>query len=400
MDSAVPPGRLRASIAKAASFLWHPLWGSLFVLLLVIAALCLLQITPGVPAKLRPYTRYKHSRAETFLAQAVQAHQRGDLKEARLAIESSLGMNPGFALARIESARLLVDENRLDDAAAQAALIGRDGTGFVHDALFYNGRFDDLLAYCAQQVTTGSDAREGVWLQSALMLAPLTADKTRADIARTLTSSPRPGARLLEAIFLSVDKQADAVAAKLSERASLPGFDAAGTLLGVELLMQCDDPARAWVWLQRHRPHLTDFDARCGDYRIESARDPSLALRILESFPQLPMTDARWVRLTALVASRGGPDAALHVCQLLADSRPRPSTTLAVSAWALLLLNHQDAEAQTWEQNYRRAGGAELPVLAGRKLADADPKSRSQAVRLLSSTAPLPREMISALLRR
>lgn len=386
--------------AKAASFLWHPLWGSLFVIALAVVTLVALQITPGVPSQFRPYTRYKHSRAESFLSRAVQAHESGDLHGARLAIDSSLAMNPRFVRARIEAARLSVDENHLDEAAMQATLIGMDGTGFVHDALFYNGRFDDLLAYCAKQVTTGSDTREGVWLQSALMLAPLTADKTRADIARTLISCPRPGARLLEAIFLSVDKQADAVAAKLSERASLPGFDAAGTLLGVELLMQCDDPARAWVWLQRHRPNLTDFDARCGDYRIESARDPSLALRILESFPQLPMTDARWVRLTALVASRGGPDAALRVCQLLADSHPRPSTTLSVSAWALLLLNHQNSEAQTWEQNYRRAGGAELPVLAGRKLADTDPKSRSQAVRLLSSSAPLPREMISALLLR
>jgi len=400
MDSAVPPGRLRALIAKAASFLWHPLWGSLFALLLVIAGLCLLQITPGVPEKLRPYSRYKHSRAETFLGQAVDAHLRGDLHAARLAIDSSLGMNPGFVLARIELARLLVDENRFDDAAAQAASIGRDGTGFVHDALFYSGRFDDLLAYCAKQVAAGSDGRDGVWLQSALMLAPLTSEKNRADLAKMLATTARPGARLFEAILLAEGKQSEAAAAKLSERAALSDLDAASTLLGVELLMQCDDPARAWVWLQRHRPRLTDFDARCGDYRIESVRDPSLAQRILESFPQLPMTDARWIRLTALVASRGGPDAALRVCQLLADSHPRPSVTISVSAWALLLLNRQDTEAQAWEKNYHRAGGAELPVLAGRKLADTDPKTRSQAVRLLSSSAPLPREMISALLLR
>jgi hypothetical protein len=400
MHSEVSPRRLRALGAKAASFLWHPLWGALFLITLVIASLVLLQATPGVPASLRPYTRYKHSRATTFLTQAVQAHQRGDRNQARLAVTSALAMNPGLIPARIELARLDVDENRFDEAVQQAATARMDGTGFVHDLLFYSGRFDDLLAYCAKQVMTGSDGRNGVWLQSALMVAPLTSVKTHADIVQRLPACPRPSARLMEAIFLATDQNGEKVASKLAERSALPGLDASETLLGVELLMQCGDPARAWVWLQRHRGHLTDFDARCADYRVESARDPSLALRILESFPQLSLTEARWVRLMAMVATTGDTAAAKRVTQLFAEARPHPSAPLAASAWSLLLLNHMESESTSWEKAYRQAGGSELPVIAGRKLAEPDPKTRSQAVRLLASSTPLPREMIAALLRR
>lgn len=399
MDTSSGLGRLRAWGVEAASFIWHPLWGSLAAVVLAGAALIAFQATPGVPARLRPYTGYKHWRAQGFLTQAVQAHERGELNEARLALDSALTLNPSLTPARIQLARLAVDEGRFADAARQAATVGMDGTGFVHDMLFYSGRFDELLVYCARQIA-GANGREGVWLQSALMVSPLVSAETRGQILRAPDGANQPASLLLAAILLTADRRHADAAAKLAERAALPGLDAAETLLGVELLMQSGDPTRAWVWLHRHRERLTDFDARCGDYRIESARDPLLARRILNSFPQLPLTDARWVRLTALVAARGGPDAARRVCQLLADSHPQPSAPLAVSAWALLLLNHQNTEAQTWEKAYHRAGGGDLPVLAGRKLADADPKSRSQAVRLLSSSAPLPREMISALLLR
>lgn len=399
MDTSSGLGRLRAWGVEAASFLWHPLWGSLAVLVLVGVALIALQVTPGVPARLRPYTGYKHWRAQGFLTQAVQARERGEITTARLALDSALALNPALSPARIQLARLAVEEGRFADAARQAAFVGMDGAGFVHDMLFYSGRFDELLVYCSRQIT-GSLGRDGVWLQSALMVSPLASTETRGQILRSLDGANRPASLMLAAILLTANQHPAEAAAKLTERANQPDLDAAEVLLGVELFMQAGDPARAWVWLQRHRERLTDFDARCGDYRIESTRDPRLARRIVDSFQQLQMTDARWVRLIALVAACGGPDTARRLCQLLGDTHAQPSTALAVSAWALLLLNHQNIEAQTWEKYYRRAGGGDLPVLAGRKLAETDPKVRSQAVRLLSSTTPLPREMISALLLR
>lgn len=399
MDAGLRPDRLRALSSKVFSFLMQPLWGAIFALTLGLLTFALLEFAPGVPGRFRPYTHYKHWRADGFVVQAAQAQERGELDVAHLALSSALTLNPKLSSAHIQLARLQVTEGRFADAARQAELIGMDGPGFVHDMLFYTGRFNELLAYCAIRATHSSN-RQAVWLQSALMIAPLAAPETRAQVVQSLIGSNLASARLLEAILLATDKRGEEAAGKLTERAKLPGLDAAETLLGVELLMQAGDPARAWVWLQRHRELLTDFDARCGDYRIESSRDPVLARSILKSFTQLSMNESRWVRLGSVVAISGDSDAANLFCQLLADSHPHPSAALSASAWALLLLHARNNEALTWERNYRRAGGTELPVLAGRKLSEADHKARSQAVRLLSSSSPLPREMISALLLR
>ena len=399
MDTEVCPGRVRALCTRIVSFLLQPLWGAIFLLTLGFVTLALLEITPGVPSKFRPYTRYKDLRSISFLNEAVQAHERGNLNEARLALSSALALKPNLIPARIQLAHLEVDQNHFAEASRHAASIGMDGTGFVHDMLFYSGRFDELLAYCAQQ-TIGPDARKSVWLQSALMIAPLAKAETRSKINESLVAANQPESVLLKAILLTSEKRHQEASAKLTEREALPAFGSAETLLGIELIMQAGDPARAWVWLQRHRGLLSDFDSRCSDYRIESVRDPVLARRILQSFPQLPMSDSRWIRLTALVAERGDSDAAILVCQQLATSQPRPSAALSVSAWALLQLYGQDKEASAWERNYQRESVTELPVLAGRNLMNADLKTRSQAVRLLSSSTPLPREMISALLLR
>ena len=77
MDAGVRPGRLRAFSLKVISFLLQPLWGAIFALILGLLAFALLEFTPGVPTGLRPYTRYKHWRADGFFTQAAQAQERG-----------------------------------------------------------------------------------------------------------------------------------------------------------------------------------------------------------------------------------------------------------------------------------------------------------------------------------
>lgn len=369
--------------------------------MIVLAAIALvaLETVPGVPSRLQPLTRYKQWRAESFLVAAMEARERGDLNAAQLGLSSALTLNPRLTAARIQLARLLVETDRLFEGAAEAGKAGMNGPNFVHDMLLYSGRFDALLAFSARQVDLDRE-HEGVWLQSALMVSRLASAETRAHVRRSLPAQSSPGGLMLDAILLAADARLDETEAQLEARTQLSELNPAETLLGVELFVQADAPQRAWVWLNRHRGRLSDFDARCADYRVESARDPRLALHILESIPALPLTDARWVRLAAAVTAGGNSDAATAFCRLLATARPHPEAPLAVSAWALLLLHGNDNAAGDWENHYRRTGAEGLPVLVGRRLDDPERTTRSQAVRLLSSTTPLPREMIAALLAR
>jgi hypothetical protein len=396
MDAGSRPDRLRALVVKAVSFWLHPLRGPALLVILGAAVLVLLERVPGVPTRLRPYTCYKHWRADGFLTQAAQKHD--DFNAAYLALNSALALNPDLKPARFHLAHLLAERGRFAEAAQEAEKIGMNGPIFVHDLLFYSGRFDELLAFCAKQaVAPGS--RHGVWLQSALMVAPLTKTETCNQVSATLSEAKNPGALLIKAILQLVDNRRSDVARSLEKRANLPGLDGSETLLGVELLIRSGNLPEAWVWLQRHRALLNDFDARCADFIVESARNPSAGINIIKSFP-MPMSDARWVRLASLVTAHGDAEMATVLCQLLSDKLPHPSAALSVSAWAILLINDKNAEAQDWSKKYRQAGGIELPVLAGRKLSETDQKARSQAVRLLASLTPLPREMISALLLR
>ncbi len=399
MDAVARHGRVRVFFASAVSFLLHPRRAALCALAAILAALALLEFSPGVPDRFRPFGRYKHWRAQGFFKNAALAHERGDLNLARLSLSSALELNPALSPARLHLARLHVEENRFADAAEQARLAGMDGGVFVHDMLFYSGRFDELFVHCAHRLLSATD-NSGVWLQSALMIAPLTAKSARAHVADLLNASSHASALFLKGVFFAIDQNPAALADTLAQRTTRAVLNPAEVLLGLELFMRAGDPAQAWVWLQRHRSQLTEFDARCADYRVESSRDPQLARGILESIPRLPMNESRWLKLTAIVAASGDTRAATTAATLLSNHLPAPSPSVSVSAWALLLACGKEDEALAWEKAFQRTGAAGLPLLVGRALAQSDRQTRSQAVRLLSSSAPLPREMISALLLR
>jgi tetratricopeptide (TPR) repeat protein len=384
---------------KGTPFSLRPLWVVLVAVVLTVIALVLLEIIPGSPSALRPLTRYKHWRAETFFKEGFHAREKGDYAVAHLRLRSALALNPNLVPARIQLARLLVEGGRVAEGIAAAERVGMDGAGFGHDTLFHAGRFDELLIYCAALLAKDRE-REGVWLQSVLMGAHLASAATRERVRQSIQTSHVPTLLLLDAVLLAADRHTDESLKKLAEREQLSPLNSVETLLGLELLLQQNAPARAWVWLNRHRAALSAFDAKCAEYRVEAARDPRIARSLLESFPALSMNDARWARLAGAVVSANDAVAAVSFCRMLASSRPQAEPALVVSAWALLMLHGRESEAAAWEVRYRHSGAAGLPLLIGRELSTSDPKSRHRAVRLLAAETPLPRDMIAALLSR
>lgn len=352
-----------------------------------------------MPVGLKPFTCYKHWRADGFLTKAMQAREQGDLKSANLGLRSALALNPTLRSARIQLARLLVEGGEFTGGIQQAELAGLDGAQFGHDTLLYAGSFDGLLPYCAW-LMNADRSREGVWLQSAFMISRLTSLAVRERVHRSLPAKPNAASLMLDAVLLSADGRMDDAIARLAERERISPLTAADTLLGLELFMHAGDPSRAWIWFNRHRAGLSEFDAPCGAFRIASARDHTLALGILKSFGNGSLSDTRWVRLAAAVTEGGDEEMADVFCRMLANERPQAQAPLAVSAWALLMLQGHEEKAAAWDTLYRRACGQTLPILIGRKLKASDHAERTNAIRLLCAMTPLPREMTAALLMR
>lgn len=396
MEADSRPRRLLAACVKAVSFFLHPVRGPLALVLGPVLVVVALESLPRIPESLRPYTQYKQRRADELVSNAIAARRSGDLRTARLALESALALAPQSRVARLALASVFADQRRFDEASAQAALVGMDGPSFVHDFLFHEARASELLEYCVQQVLRGD--RRGAWLQSTLMTVRHASQESRTAISTRLLDDSRPAALMIRAIVM-IDRPSE-LGAALDLRSAAGPLDPSEILVSIELLTHSGQTDAAWLWLERHRNLLGAFDQRCADYRLALAREPLLARTILESFPAFDeMSDARWMRLAGVVAS-GDALAADTFCRMLSEARPRPPAPLAVSAWSLLMLHRREATAANWEHVYRQAGGSALPILAARQLSDSDPVARARAVRLLAASTPLPREMIAALLMR
>lgn len=390
--------RLCASVVRAVSFWLHPVRGPLLLFTGALVALAVLEFAPGVPHGARPYARYKHARAGKFVEQARLARQEGDDRRARLALESALVLEPQLRTARIELIKLLVDERRFDEAAASAGALGMDGPGFVHDLLFYTARHDDLLLYSARQSLSAPQG--GVWLQSTLLACQLASSRARDTLAGAVADLKQPQAALVRAILSATHGEATSADAHLQARVAMGKLPPEEIALGVEILIQAGDPALAWVWLQRHRHLMNEFDALWAEYLIASVRDPVWAGTLLENFRSIKMNDTRWARLLAATVASGSSRDAGRAVGLLNEALPRPSATLAVAAWALLMRYKHEQDATRWNDIYRRTAGIGAPTLAGRQLSDPDRLARANAVRLIAASTPLPREMIAALLLR
>lgn len=391
-------GRALRRLVDFISYWLHPVRGPFFLLASVGALLLLAQILPAMPASLRPYSRYKQWRAKAFFDDAIRAREAGDLQRSRLALSSALTLVPRYEAARIEFARSLVTEGRFAEAARQAELIGMQGPRFVHDMLFYTGDFDALLSYCMGKAAGNRDP--GVWLNSALMIAHLASGSTRDKILRSLEEKPVAESGCMRAIVHAVAKDVPSTAQALRTVFAARDLTPSEAFLGIEILMQAGSADEAWLWTQRVRSRLSDFDARCAEYRIEATRNPQLARHLFGAFQATEMNETRWARLAGTVALAGGADDADLYARLLASSGTNPPPSLAVSTWALLLLHNREAAAADWDRAFRRHGGSPLPLLAGRGLASSDPAARVHAIRFLAEHTPLPREMIAGLLMR
>lgn len=386
--------------SRCADFLLHPAGALAGLFLLGLFALAGLELLPYTPDPYRPYKRFKSWRVEGFVADAKRAESAGNLDGAMLSVQSALALDPVHPNARLYLAHLSVRAGRLNEAAGQAALAGADGPRFVHDLLFSSARFDELLVYASKHAIVADDDQAGVWLQSALMTSRLASSAARSSLLARLSEESVPRARTLEAFLMGADGRASAAESALAARANLGEPSSSEILLGVSTLLRAGDARAAWIWLQRHRSSLSDFDAFCADFLVESAREPEIARARLASITRLRMTPSRWLRLAAVVTASGDPTSASEFCRLLHRSDESKSASLTVSAWAMLLLHNRTSEAAEWETAYRRTGGDTLPLLAGRQLVATDLVARANAVRLLAATTPLPREMIAALLAR
>ena len=373
------------------------------VVVVALALGALLENVAGVPEGLRPWARYRAWRAERFHAEATQALNRGDLELARVGFESALGLRPEGSGTRVQLARIAVEEGRYPEAAALAASAGMDPTGFIHDALLRSGRFEELLRFSLRRMEA-EPARRGAWFYS-LLLAGSRLDAARREAVRRETR-PEPvaggaGARwLAEAAFASLDRDAAGLAASLGRlEGDAGGMDAGDVLAGLELWLGSGDATAAWVWLNRHRARLGDFDARLAELRVEQAKGSGLAPSLLRSFAGKNLNERRWSRLIAAVAEAGDAQAALELAHLAEPARGILPASVCASLWAVLMARGQESAAETWDAAYRRSGRDGLPLLAGRALASSDDEARARAVRLLAEEAALPRELMQVFLR-
>lgn len=361
--------------------------------LLVVLIWC---FAPGVPAERRPGSLYRRWHFERLYTAGLEAERRGEPEVARVAFLSALEYAPGASAPRIQLARMLAETGRFEEAAAQAALVGMDGTAFVHDVLLLGGRFDELMRQSIR-LLTADRGREGVWLYSIRLAAVMLDRPTRAAIRAEAYPEldANPARESLDAVLAAADGRVEQLSEALARRTAGAAPGAAEILAGVDAWLDADQPEQALVWVNRHRGALGDFDNRLADFRIEQARGSVLAPGLLASFGGFALNESRWSRIAAGAAEGGLSEAEFERLAWLATKGGlADSRMVSVALWSLSVAYGYSAEAEDWEAAYRKAGGARPPVLLARALRDQDRAARARAALLLVKETPFPRELL------
>lgn len=365
--------------------------GGLLLLLLVA------QFSPGISPEWRPYARFRMFQAERLFERARAAEQAGDKVMARLGFQAALEVHPAAVAPRVRLARLLAEEGDLDASIKLAATFATQGEGsvFVHDALLHAGRHPELV-HLALRGLRVEPHRFGVWLM-ALKTGLLLCDPVeRAALAPLWTSAVLdPQIELWSrAVRAAVDNDPEA-ARLLKQLSSDPTMNAERVLAGLDLWLRLNRPDDGWVWLSRHRQKLSPFDSLWADLRLEQARDPALAARLLAGAGLDRLDGFRLRKIVALFVPRMTPEAH-SVFLSLANEARQMEPAVRVMLWAGCLAAGDETGAAKWAALHRAAGGRDWPMLAGRALADPDFLVRWRAARLLAVEIGLPREALFA----
>lgn len=348
----------------------------------------------------RPLDPYRRWQAARFYSKGLQAEAAGERDRARAAFFAALDYWPSARDPKIQLARQLAAQGRLEDALAMAARAGLDAPVFVHDALLAEGRAEALVRLACLGVRE-EPARRGSWLATLRFALPMGGAGARETLRRELGEEGwAPEARdWAEAVACAADADGDGVWTRLRQRQGAGGLDAALALVGLELLLQAGREGEAWVWLNRQRGMLGDFDARWAEFRLERVREAGAAPRLARRFAGLTWTVDRWIRLARAVGEEGDVEALHELETLAAGLGEERVAEVSATMWALWMAAGGEAEAVSWNTRYRRATGWDLPLLAGRGLQHADAERRVRAVCLLAREAPLARELIQVLMQ-
>lgn len=351
--------------------------------------------TQGRP--LDPYRRWQSGR---FYAQGLRAESAGDQAAAQSAYLAAIDYWPAAREPKIRLALRLAAQERLEEALGMAAQAGLDARVFVHDALLSEGRASALVRLACQGVRD-EPRRRGSWLATLRFALPMGGAEARRVLAEELAAATwAPDARdWAEAVACASDGDGAGVWARLRQRQSAGGVDAGLTLVGLELLLQTGKEGEAWVWLNRQRGLLGDFDARWAEFRLERVREAGSEPQLARRFAGLKLTVDRWIRLARAVGEEGRGDALRELEALAAGLDEGRAAEVCATMWALWMSAGDEEEAVSWNTRYRQVTGYDLPLLVGRGLQDAEVKRRVHAVCLLAREAPLARELIQVLMQ-
>lgn len=361
-----------------------------------------LAFAPGVPAGWRPQNVYRQWHYDRLFEAGLAAEKRGEIEVARVSFLAAADSWPGALAPHFQVVRMLTEKGRLDEAMEAARGAGLDGPALVHDVLLLGGRFEELLRH-SMRLLGRESGREGVWLASsrlaALMLEPRALDAVRSEPSPELDAAMARGS--LDALLAAAATRKGEVGAALARRERAGPLGPAEVMSGLDAWLDAGDPGEAFVWLNRHRGSLGDFDALLADFRIEQARASVFAPGMLEAFGRLPLSEGRWVRLAAAVLEGGLSEGALlRLEQVAKRAGLEDSPAVCVALWSFAATKGRTAEAGAWEASYRKSGGVAVPAVLVRGLDDEDREKRARAVLLLSKETPFPRELLHGVLKR